>query len=210
MATYIGSIVIPTVNITDGYNMALYYGSNYDAFTGPDFSAGIGADVTVIETSIGGIFTYTSTVVDTNTVYTFTAESPTLVPGVLVVENTTNAYYYSTSFFLASEGVCLGCGSVEWAECEEDYTIDLGLTPSTSYNYTLTNGQTGIQYLQNSTTNGSGVTIWDTYLLPELYVSGNVFVLTATNGSEDVTFTYNGTEYSCMQITIVKQTNITD
>ena len=210
MATYRASIVIPTVNITDAYNMAVYYGSNYDAFNGADFSAGIGADVIVTQTSIGGTFTYSSTVVDTNTVYTFTSESPTLVPGVIVVENNTNVYYYSSGFLLASEGVCLGCGSVEWAECEEDYTIDLGLTPSTSYSYTLTNGQTGIQYLQNSTTNGSGVTTWDTYLLPELYVSGNVFVLTATNGSEDVTFTYNGTEYSCMQITIVKQTNITD
>lgn len=210
MATYKASIVIPTVNITDGYNMAVYYGSNYTVSSGADFSAGIGADVIVIESFIGGTFSYTSTVVDTNTVYTFTSESPTLVPGVIVVENVTNVYYYSSGFFLASEGVCLGCGSVEWAECEQDYTIDLGLTPSTSYNYTLTNGQTGIQYTQNSTTDGSGVTTWDTYLLPELYVSGNVFVLTATSGAEDVTFTYNGNEYSCMQISIVKQTNITD
>ena len=210
MATYKGSITIPTVDITDGYFLSCYFGSGLYTSGGGNFSAGIGAEVIGIEGFIGGTFTYSSTVVGINTIYTFTSESPTIVPGVIVVENTTTGFNYSSGFNLVVSGECTGCGSIEWAECEEDYTIDLGLTPSTSYSYTLTHGQTGIEYIQNSTTSVGGVTTWDTYLMPELYVSGNVFVLTATNGLEDVTFTYNGNEYSCMQITIVKQTNITD
>jgi len=210
MATYKGSIAIPTVTITDGYFLTFYYGSGLHTGAGGNLSAGIGAEVSTIEGYIGGNFTYTTTVVDTSTIYTFTSESPTIVPGVIIVENTTTGFNYSSGFNLVVSGECTGCGSIEWAECQQDYTIDLGLTPSTSYSYTLTHGQTGIEYTQNSTTDGSGVTTWDTYLMPELYVSGNVFVLTATNGLEDVTFTYNGNEYSCMQITIVKQTNITD
>ena len=210
MATYKASIVIPTWGITTAYDIDVYWGSNSYGASGFDFSAGIVSDVNAIEPLIGGTFSYTSTVVDTNTVYTFTSESPTSVPSVIVVRTNPDVWYYSSGFNLVVVGECTGCGSVIWAECEEDYTIDLGLTPSTSYNYTLTNGQTGIEYTQNSTTDVNGVTTWDTYLLPELYVSGNVFVLTATSGAEDVTFTYNGNEYSCMQISIVKQTNITD
>jgi hypothetical protein len=38
---------------------------------------------------------------------------------------------------------------------------------------------------------------------------GNVFVLTATTtGGAEVSFNYNGTEYSCVQITIVNQTSV--
>lgn len=210
MATYKGRIAIPTANITDGYFLTFYYGSGIYTSGGGNLSAAIGAEVIAIEGDIGGNFTYTTTVVDTSTIYTFTSESPTIVPGVIIVENSTTGLNYSSGFNLVVSGECTGCGSIEWAECQQDYTIDLGLTPSTSYSYTLTHGQTGIEYTQNSTTDGSGVTTWDTYLMPELYVSGNVFVLTATNGVEDVTFTYNGKEYSCMQIEIVKQVSITD
>jgi hypothetical protein len=207
MATYYAAGTIPTGQEVNQFNIAVYYYNTLHFGTIATLSA-LSSEVVNIENANGGNFTYQLIAVPAGTLVKLYWDSPTNVVTSFTFEDQTTADIFNLPFALVTN--CTGCGSVEWAECEEDYTIDLGLTPSTSYNYTLTNGQTGIQYTQNSTTDGSGVTTWDTYLLPELYVSGNVFVLTATSGAEDVTFTYNGNEYSCMQITIVKQTNITD
>lgn len=208
MATYYASQFIPTVDVNATFDFAFYYSDNFYAPT-TGTMANFAATVTEIETQYNGNLTYLWSTVSGGKMLELTYETPDVTPVMFIMAvsgGTANMYNFPFSVVLT----CTGCGSVQWAECEEDYTIDLGLTPSTLYNYTLTHGQTGIEYTQNSTTDGSGVTTWDTYLMPELYVSGNVFVLTATNGAEDVTFTYNGTEYSCMQITIVKQINITD
>tara|TARA_R110000868_G_scaffold46709_3_gene154128 strand:+ start:695 stop:1315 length:621 start_codon:yes stop_codon:yes gene_type:complete len=206
MATYYASQFIPNIGINDNFNLGLFYDTNYYFTSGT--IAGFASIATELETQFNGNITYNFTAQSTGYIIQFTYADPNVVPAMLYIENGLSGVLTNFPFSVVTN--CTGCGSVEWVECQQDYTIDLGLTPSTSYAYTLTNGQTGIQYLQNSTTSVTGVTTWDTYLLPELYVSGNVFVLTATTGSEDVTFTYNGTEYSCMQITIVKQTNITD
>lgn len=207
MATYYASQFIPTADSTHVFAYVLVTNSsNYAPANGT--IANFATTVTSIEGQFNGDLTWSYSTVSGGKLFELTYTDPDQALVSLNLIDQTSNNRYNIAFSLVS--TCTGCGSVQWAECQNDYTIDLGLTPSTSYNYTLTHGQTGIEYTQNSTTDVNGVTTWDTYLMPELYVSGNVFVLTATNGAEDVTFTYNGTEYSCMQITIVKQTNITD
>jgi hypothetical protein len=207
MATYYGSVFIPTANVSDTFDFTFLFSTNsYTPPTGTiDNFATTAAD---IENLYDGNLTFTWYTVSGGKRFTLTYDNPDVIPVSFVMASVDEAVVFIFPFAEVLE--CSGCGDVEWAECEEDYVIDLGLEESTTYNYTFTHNQTGIQYTQTGTTNGSGITTWDTYLKPELYVSGNVYVLTATNGSEDVMFTYNGTRYSCMQITMVKQTNITD
>ena len=207
MATYYASQFIPTVDVNATFDFALYYTDNfYSPASGT--MANFATQVSEIEVQYNGNLTYTWSTVTGGKLLELIYEDPDVTPvmfTMLVSGGTANVYNMPISVVMT----CAGCGDVEWAECEDEYTINLGLTASTSYDYILTHGQTGIEYTQTSTTNGSGVTTWDASVTPELYVSGNVFTLTATNGGEDVMFIYKGTEYSCMVIEIVKQTDLT-
>jgi hypothetical protein len=207
MATYYASGIIPTGQEVNSFTLTLFYPNDFTF----DNIANIASITTLksnYEAVLNGDVTFNLTTVLTGTKVEITWVDPS--PNPTTVTFYDNIIGSSFTFNFTEAELCTGCGSIEWAECQNDYTINLGLNSETQYIYTLTNSQTGIKYIQTSITDENGVTTWDTYLMPELYVSGNVFVLTATDGSEDVTFTYNGTEYSCMQITIVNQTNITD
>lgn len=206
MATYYASQFIPTSDSTHVFAFVLYHSTgSYAPANGT--IANFATTVTSIEGQFNGDLTWIYSTVSGGKMLelTYTDPDEALIAFSLTDQTSANVYNMAWNRVLT----CTGCGEVEWNECEDEYTIDLGLDNSSSYDYTLTHGQTGIEYTQTSTTSVSGVTTWDASVTPELYVSGNVFVLTATNGAGEVSFIYNGTEYSCMQITIVKQTDLT-
>ena len=206
MATYYASQFIPTSDSTHVFAFTLIHNTgSYSPANGT--IANFATQVTSIEGQFNGDLTWTYSTVSGGKMFEliYTDPDEALVSLNLTDQTSANKYNMAWSRVMT----CAGCGDVEWAECEDEYVINLGLTASTSYDYILTHGQTGIEYTQTSTTNGSGVTTWDASVSPELYVNGNVFTLTATTSGEDVMFIYKGTEYSCMVIEIVKQTDLT-
>lgn len=209
MANYRAQVAVPTTDITDGWSVILYYSdTDYTQGNGTQTLAVVtAASVAGINAAIGGTTAYTSRTSGTDTIYEINVTAPTTAPDTIVFSNATESKTYSDGFTAVDS--CTGCVSVEWAQCEDEYEIDLGLANSTLYNYTLTHPLTGVEYTQNTTTTNQGVTVWDATTSPELYTVGNIFVLTATdtNGA-DVTFNYSGTDYSCVQITIVNQTSV--
>lgn len=208
MALYYAQLSVPTANIGGAWQVWLMYPDDiyYSGLNGT-LASETAASVAAIDLLIGGSIAYSTNVSGTDTVYTVEVTNPTIVPTSISFEDVTNGELYNKGFTTIDS--CTGCVSVEWAQCEDTYQIDLGLTASTTYNYILEDSHTGVQYTQNTTTTNQGVTVWDATTSPELYTVGNVFVLTATTtGGADVSFNYNGTEYSCVQITIVNQTSV--
>ncbi len=208
MSTYYTTLTVPTATIGDNFTLGLWYDSSqqFEAASGglvSDLTAAIAA----MQAIIGGTLTYTSVTSGTDTIYRFTSTAPTIAPTVIELFNNTLSQTVASGFDLVQD--CTGCVAVEWNQCEESYDIDLGLSGTTEYDYLLQSTQTGIHYGQTSTTSAGGVTTWDASVMPELYVNGSVYVLTATLAGTEVVFQYNGTQYSCVQITIVNQTDIT-
>jgi len=209
MATYQAIISVPTAQITNDWTVWIFYPNTYGVSSNANetLAQATASSVAFIDGIIGGSIAYTSTVSGTNTVYRAVVTSPTLVPTAIAFEDVDAGELYNEGFTAIDS--CTGCVSVQWAQCEDEYQIDLGLTASTMYNYIIEDAHTGVQYTQNTTTTNQGVTVWDATTSPELYTVGNVFILTAQNtGGADVTFLYNGTDYSCVQITIVNQTSV--
>jgi len=209
MATYQAIISVPTANIANVWAIEIYYPTTSYSFGGATetLAQATSGSVAGINAALTGTTSYTSTLSGTDTIYRVLITAPTLVPTSITFENVTQSDLYNDGFTAVDS--CSGCVSVQWSQCEDEYEIDLGLTASTMYNYTMTHPLTGVEYTQNTTTTNQGVTVWDATTYPELYTVGNVFVLTATTtGGAEVSFNYNGTEYSCVQITIVNQTSV--
>jgi len=209
MATYQAIISVPTADIANVWGVEIFYPNTSYSFGGATetLAQAISGSIAGIDAALTCSTAYTSIVSGTDTVYRVLITSPTLVPTSIVFDNVTQSEQYTDGFTAVDS--CTGCVSVQWAQCEDEYQIDLGLTASTMYNYILEDAHTGVQYTQNTTTTNQGVTVWDATTSPELYTVGNVFILTAQNtGGADVTFLYNGTDYSCVQITIVNQTSV--
>jgi len=206
MASYYATTIIPTGQEVNTFDVTLAWNNNITTST----IAGLTAISTLeagYEGLLGGQFTYQLVTVNTGTQIKVTWITPTIAPVSFIFTDTVAEEVYPFNFTEIES--CTGCVSVQWAQCEDEYEIDLGLANSTMYNYTLTHPLTGVEYTQNTTTTNQGVTVWDATTLPELYTVGNVFILTATTTSgADVTFNYSGTDYSCVQITIVNQTSV--
>ena len=206
MATYYASGIIPTGQEVNTFTLTLFYPNDFTF----DNIANI-ASITTLKSNYEGVLngevTFNLTTVLTGTKVEITWVDPS--PNPITVTFYDNVIGSSFTFNFTEAELCTGCVSVQWSQCEDEYEIDLGLTASTMYNYTMTHPLTGVEYTQNTTTTNQGVTVWDATTYPELYTVGNVFVLTATTtGGAEVSFNYNGTDYSCVQITIVNQTSV--
>jgi len=209
MASYQATISVPTADIANVWGIQIFYPNTfyYSGGINETLAQATSGSIAGIDATLTCTTTYASRVDGTDTIYRVLITSPTIVPTSINFENVTAGELYNEGF--TAVDYCTGCVSVQWAQCEDEYQIDLGLTASTMYNYILEDAHTGVQYTQNTTTTNQGVTVWDATTSPELYTVGNVFILTAQNtGGADVTFLYNGTDYSCVQITIVNQTSV--
>lgn len=95
------------------------------------------------------------------------------------------------------------------SDCIDSFTIDAGLTPETEYKVIIEN-KFGQLYVESITTDDQGVLVIELDQYPEgmFNVYAGNFNITVRDGCEDVPLTFEEKEYTCIDLTVKRSTDL--
>lgn len=172
--------------------------------------------------SISGTFAYSLEVVGSNNVYTLEFlidDSQSLPTFVGFIDDNTNQYsfpiYVVPDCPPAETTVCPTCYEINKSACEDSYTFEAGLTPSTVY-YVVIENNRNKRYVQQVTTDGSGDFSIDAtapefpigFFIPEQFkYTIKVYSNSTLMNQEDITI--GTTIYNCITLGFVNTVTTT-